>query len=227
MKAPTGMTDHLGVTEGATLSPRARKRWHLAGHWALSVILALLWGQFAANAYRRWALTGSLVLLGLVFFNTLLVGVTVSRRPSMSTSTQVRDWVAAVLTVGISFLFRPGESPHPLAQAAGSILQGVGLLIMLVALTHLGRSFGIVAANRGIKRSGLYAWVRHPLYAGELIFFPGFLLANFSPFNLVLWSGIVWGLVIRSRVEERHLGQDPEYRAYMEVVPYRFFPGLF
>jgi protein-S-isoprenylcysteine O-methyltransferase Ste14 len=98
---------------------------------------------------------------------------------------------------------------------------------MLVALTSLGRSFGIVAANRGIKRFGLYAWVRHPLYAGELIFFPGFILASFSPSNLTICLGIVCGLMIRSRVEERHLGQDPEYRAYMEAVPYRFFPGLF
>lgn len=216
-----------GVNAGEAAIRRTGRSCHTAGHRVISLVLALLWGRFAWNAYQRWALTGSLVLLGLVLFNTLLVGVTIARRPSLSTSTQVRDWVAALLTVGLSLMFRPGEPPHPLAQAAGSILQGVGLVVMLVALTNLGRSFGIVAANRGIRRSGLYAWVRHPLYAGELIFFPGFLLANFSPRNLTICLGVLCGLVIRSWLEERHLCQDPEYRAYMKAVRYRFVPGLF
>jgi len=216
-----------GVNTGEAAIRRTRRSCHTAGHRVISLVLALLWGQFAWNAYQRWALTGSLVLLGLVLFNTLLVGVTIARRPSLSTSTQVRDWVAALLTVGLSLMFRPGESPNPLAQAAGSTLQGVGLIIMVVALANLGRSFGIVAANRGIKRSGLYAWVRHPLYAGELIFFHGFLLANLSPYNLIVCFGVLCGLVIRSWVEEELLRRDTEYQAYMKAVPNRFLPGLF
>lgn len=205
----------------------SRKLWRLAGHWGCNIILALLWGKFALNAYYRWAQTGSLILLGLVLYNTLLVTLTIARRPSVSTSTQIKDWVAALLTVAISMVFRPGEWHHSFAQVAGSILQAIGLMIMMVALTNLGRSFGIVAANRGIKRSGLYGWVRHPLYAGELIFFTGFLLTTFSPYNLIVWFGVLFGLIVRSWVEEDHLRQDPEYQAYMKAVPYRFFPKPF
>ncbi|HLC06370.1 MAG TPA: methyltransferase, partial [Anaerolineales bacterium] len=170
------------------------------------------------NAYHRWAQTGSLVVLGLVVYNTILVSVTIARRPSVSTSTQIKDWLAAVVTVGLSMVFRPTEWDQWFAQAGGFILQGVGVVIMMVALASLGRSFGIVAANRGIKRSGLYGWVRHPLYAGELIFFTGFLLTTFSPYNTVLWFGVLCGLVIRSWAEEDHLSQDPEYQAYMKAV---------
>jgi len=186
-----------------------------------------MWGKFAFNAYNRWVHSGSLILLGLVLFNALLVTVTIARRLSVSTSTQIKDWVVAVMTMAISMVFRPGESHLLFAQAAGSILQGVGLMIMMVALMSLGRSFGIVAANRGIKRSGLYGWVRHPLYAGELIFFTGFLLTTFSPYNLIVWFGILLGLVIRAWVEEDHLCQDPEYQAYKKAVPHGFFPKLF
>lgn len=227
MAGSTEASSQLSLREGVMVSSREQKGWRVAGHWGGNVVLALLWGRFALNAYHRWADTGSLILLGLVLYNTLLVTVTIARRPSVSTSTQIKDWVAAVLTVAISLVFRPGEWHHPLAQAAGSILQGVGLTIMVVALTILGRSFGVVPANRGIKRSGLYGWVRHPLYAGELVFFSGFLMTNFSSYNLIAWFGIVYGLVMRSWLEEDHLAQEPDYQEYMKAVRYSFFPGLF
>ena len=219
--------ERSGLRQGVTVPSRSRTPWRLAGHLGLNMILALAWGKFAFNAYHRWAQTGSLVVLGLVVYNTILVSVTIARRPSVSTSTQIKDWLAAVVTVGLSMVFRPTEWDQWFAQAGGFILQGVGVVIMMVALASLGRSFGIVAANRGIKRSGLYGWVRHPLYAGELIFFTGFLLTTFSPYNTVLWFGVLCGLVIRSWAEEDLLSQDPEYQAYMKAVPYSFFPRLF
>ena len=227
MVSSTEVRERPGLRHGVTVPSRSRKLWRLAGHLGLNVILALAWGKFAWNAYHQWAQTGSLVVLGLVVYNTLLVSVTIARRPSVSTSTQIKDWVAALLTVGLSILFRPWGWHQWFAQAAGSILQGVGVVIMMVALTNLGRSFGIVAANRGIKQSGLYRWVRHPLYGGELIFFTGFLLTTFSPYNLTVWFGVLLGLVIRSWAEEDHLSQDPEYQAYIKAVPYSFFPKLF
>ena len=206
---------------------QTRTHWGLTAHWMGSGMLALLLVWFARNAYHRWTETGSLILLGLVLYNTLLVLVTVTRRPSVSTSPRIRDWVAALLTVAIAFEFRPGEWHQTGAQAAGVILQGVGLTTMGLAVVNLGRSFGIVAANRGVKRVGLYGCVRHPLYTGESLFFTGFLLTNFSPINLIVWVGILCGLLIRAWAEEDHLRQNLEYRVYQDAVPYRFIPGLF
>jgi protein-S-isoprenylcysteine O-methyltransferase Ste14 len=206
---------------------QTRPLWRLAAHLVGGVMLALLCGKFALNAYHRWTETGSLILLGLVLYNTLLVGMTVTRRPSVSTSPRIRDWVAALLTVAISFQFQPEEWRQTGVQAAGVILQAVGLTIMGVAVMHLGRSFGIVPANRGVKRSGLYGCVRHPLYAGEILFFTGFVSTNFSRINLIVWFGVLCGLLIRARAEENHLREDLEYRAYLDATPYRFFPGLF
>src|SRR6266851_4338386 len=102
---------------------QTRTLWRLAAHWVGGVMLALLCGKFALNAYHRWTETGSLILLGLVLYNTQLVGMTVTRRPSVSTSPRIRDWVAALLTVAISFEFRPEEWHQTGAQAAGVILQ--------------------------------------------------------------------------------------------------------
>lgn len=203
------------------------RRWRVVGRWGANGILALLWGKFALNAYHQWTDKGSLILAGLMLYNTLLVMVTLARRPSLSTSTQLKDWAVALLTVTFSLSFRPHKWDHALAQVGGSLLQGIGLLVMVVALANLGRSFGVVAANRGIKQSGPYKWVRHPLYAGELTLFTGFLLTAFSPYNVIVWFGLVFGLVIRAWAEENHLSRDSEYQAYMKAVPYSFFPGLF
>ena len=209
------------------VSAPARTRGRLVAHWVSSAMLALLVGKLALNAYDQWAKTGSLILLGLVLYNTFLVAVTVTRRPSVSISPRIGDWVAALLTVAISFEFRPGEWHQTGAQAVGVIFQGVGLAIMGVAVMNLGRSFGIVPANRGVKRSGLYGCVRHPLYAGEILFFTGFLLTNLSGRNVIVWLGVLFGLLIRAWAEENHLREDLEYRAYLDATPYRFFPGLF
>ena len=41
--------------------------------------------------------------------------------------------------------------------------------------------------------------------------------------GLVVLTGMYY---MRAITEERHLRRDPEYRAYMKKVPYRFIPGV-
>ncbi len=100
--------------------------------------------------------------------------------------------------------------------------------------------FGLRFSNlthRGVITTGPYAFIRHPAYASK----------NFSwwcvmlPFALwQIYSSGSWtpalqilGMVLMSFVyyrraitEEQHLSRDPEYRAYMAKVPYRFIPGV-
>ena len=98
---------------------------------------------------------------------------------------------------------------------------------MFVALLSLGRSFGIVPANRGIKRAGLYRIVRHPIYASELIFHLGYLLTNPSGRNMVLVVLVIAGQVYRLLAEERLLSGDAAYLDYVRSVRYRLVPGIF
>jgi protein-S-isoprenylcysteine O-methyltransferase Ste14 len=103
----------------------------------------------------------------------------------------------------------------------------LGLLVNLYGKACLARSFGIVAANRGVKRFGPYRVVRHPIYAGNAITQIGFLLGNPTPFNLALCLAGITLQVIRLQAEEKLLGQDPVYAEYMAKVPYRLAPGLY
>jgi len=91
----------------------------------------------------------------------------------------------------------------------------------------LGRSFGIVAANRGIVIRGPYNFVRHPIYAGHVLTHVGFILANPQPVNIALVICSDVALVFRALHEERVLGRDSHYREYCGRVNWHLVPGVF
>jgi protein-S-isoprenylcysteine O-methyltransferase Ste14 len=90
----------------------------------------------------------------------------------------------------------------------------------------LGRSFGIVAAHRGLRTDGPYRLVRHPLYAAYLITYVGYLLSYPRLVNVLIVAVTTVVMVARAVAEERLLADDPEYRAYRERTRWRFVPGI-
>jgi protein-S-isoprenylcysteine O-methyltransferase Ste14 len=77
-----------------------------------------------------------------------------------------------------------------------------------------------------VKRSGLYAAVRHPMYLGYLVTYVGAFALNPSAWNAVLLS--VWLVfeVLRIFAEERILMQDEAYREHAAKVKFRLIPGI-
>jgi protein-S-isoprenylcysteine O-methyltransferase Ste14 len=84
-----------------------------------------------------------------------------------------------------------------------------------------------VAARRQIKTSGLYRWIRHPLYASYLLSYVGYVLSNSSPGNAVTCLLASMLLLARLMREERFLSRDSEYLLYMRHVKYRILPMVF
>lgn len=103
----------------------------------------------------------------------------------------------------------------------------VGVAIQVSGKFFLGRSFGIVAANRGVKASGPYRIVRHPIYAGYTLTHIGFLLFYPCWQNLIVYTVALSIQIVRILKEERVLSQDQAYRDLMGTTPYRLVPGVF
>jgi protein-S-isoprenylcysteine O-methyltransferase Ste14 len=95
------------------------------------------------------------------------------------------------------------------------------------AALNLGTSLTPLPSPRregALKTGGLYHYVRHPIYAGALVWAFGFALASAG-----LWRFLVFALVClflsgKARYEEALLQKRfPEYEAYAQRTP-RFFP---
>lgn len=106
-------------------------------------------------------------------------------------------------------------------------LQVSGIALNLWAKLFLGRSFGLLPANRGVVVAGPYGLVRHPMYLGYFISDVGFLLARFSLWNLGVHLLYFAFQIVRTIREDRLLKQDPKYAEYAERVPWRIVPGVF
>ena len=90
----------------------------------------------------------------------------------------------------------------------------------------LGRPTHMPSMRDTLVRHGLYAYVRHPIYAGGLLVFVGLALLKPTP-TVVLVCAIGFGwLIIQALLEEVDLVQRlPTYRGYMEQAP-RFLPRI-
>ena len=121
---------------------------------------------------------------------------------------------------------RPTHASSGGLATAGLIFELFGVLLTQVARVYMGRSFGVLPANRGIVSKGPFRWVRHPIYFGWLILSIGYAMSFASERNVVLIAMTLPFMVWRISQEEKHLTADPEYRRYMDRVRYRLWPGI-
>lgn len=81
--------------------------------------------------------------------------------------------------------------------------------------------------NRGVITRGPYAVVRHPAYIMKNIAWWCESIRNFSSlWSFVFLAAMNYIYYLRAITEERHLSNDPDYRAYCRHVKYRFIPRL-
>ncbi|MFN0147606.1 MAG: methyltransferase family protein [Dehalococcoidia bacterium] len=170
-------------------------------------------------------LDGDLTNVAFAAEQGLLVFMFLTRRRSLATSTRPFDWLVAA-GAWLPLLMRPIASDGPLAQA-GTMVQVAGLGLACVGFVYLGRSFGVVAANRGLKTAGPYRLVRHPIYFAHTVTLVGFCLANPSPWNLGLFALTLACQLLRIRAEEKVLSDTASYAEYRAQVRWRLIPGLY
>jgi protein-S-isoprenylcysteine O-methyltransferase Ste14 len=186
------------------------------------ILVVLLFASFCAATIRSPQVHNLPILLSELMTVVFLL----SRRSTQAVSQAPIDWALAFVGTTAALLARPG-GPGPISLPAGLSLMMVGTCIALVAKFSLARSFGLAPANRGVKRRGAYAFLRHPMYLGYIVAQAGFLLLNPTWRNALVYA-IAWSVQIaRLLREERWLMMDPEYQAYAKLVRFRLIPGAF
>jgi len=171
---------------------------------------------------------GDRVINGLLLVSEgLVILFLLARRTTTEVSHDPADWLLAVAATCGPLLVSPRPGDPLVSPSTAACLWLAGTILQVSAKLALGRSFGCVPAHRGLKRSGPYHFVRHPMYAGYLLSHVAFLLMNPSMGNLAIYAFCDVMQVPRLLREERLLGRDPDYRSYCDEVRWRVVPGLF
>jgi len=197
----------------AIKSKQGREAW-------LDLSVGLVWAVVAA-AYLSLVLSGGdRVYLGLLIYYSLVALAFLRRAPAQASGPWWETVVALVNVFLPIVILRPAAGGLPLP---GQVIGWIALAGIIVGLVSLGRSFAIAPADRGLVTGGLYRWIRHPLYAFQLLFYIGFLIANPS-WNNALGLGLTLVLqVIRIHWEENLIG---DYEAYTVQVRWRLLPFI-
>jgi len=181
---------------------------------------------FAQASLRFFVRTHSLVGGLFVIEQTWFAIAFLVRRAPLAVSHGIGSWLAAAGGTFGGLLLRP-DGAHPgWGVAAGFGLQLAGLLIAITSLMALGRSFGFVAADRGLKTGGPYAIVRHPIYASYFLIQCGYLLQSLSVRNAAVVAFATACNVWRALAEERLLAGSADYLSYSQRVRWRLIPFL-
>lgn len=148
------------------------------------------------------------------------------RRPARAVTANMTAWLLAAVGTFGGLLMRPTGVHEAWAVRAGFVLQLAGLLLVIGSLVALGRSFGFVAADRGVVTRGPYAVVRHPIYASYLLIQVGYVAQAVSWRNFVVVICVTACNIGRILAEERVLSGSAAYGSYRQAVRFRFLPGL-
>ena len=111
----------------------------------------------------------------------------------------------------------------------GDVLVAVGLGLAMLVVIQNGYAASTIRVESGqqLASSGVYKFVRHPMYVGSVIMMVGMPLALGSYWGLVFVIPAVVVLVLRILDEETLLTRElPGYREYAQEVRYRLVPNV-
>jgi protein-S-isoprenylcysteine O-methyltransferase len=202
---------HSSAAHREAMSLALDLRWAAAG-------LAVAWGAWEGRQSRRNRATSEQGQSADRHSLPLIFGV-------MTLS------IAGAATLGLA-----REAPPRSALAATAALVGLaamvaGFAIRLAAMRTLARQFThrvAIVPQHQLVRHGLYRWLRHPAYTGQLVVMLGLGVAEGSATTVaVALLPALAVMIFRIRLEERvlalHFGE--QYRAYARAT-WRLLPGI-
>jgi isoprenylcysteine carboxyl methyltransferase (ICMT) family protein YpbQ len=188
---------------------------------AVSFLLAML----PAGREISFTLAGAANIVWLTGAAVMAV-MSFARFAPRSATVNLRTIAASGAMLFLPCFMRPIDRSTGALATAGLIFELCGVLTTQISRVYMGRSFGVLPANRGIVSKGPFRWVRHPIYFGWLILSIGYAMSFANLRNILLIVVTLPFMVWRIDQEEAHLRADPEYRGYMDRVRYRLLPGV-
>lgn len=161
----------------------------------------------------------SISVSGLILINSVVLLFLVIRRDPARLGGKMDLAIALAGTFIVSLLLNKESLDK--VEIFPTTLQVAGLLGWIWSLSTLGRSFGLVAADRGLVQRGPYRFLRHPIYAFEILFFLGYLAAVPTLYSAGVIGMFIFLQCLRIFREERIIDG---YETYAHNVRWRLIP---
>ncbi len=169
----------------------------------------------------------------MIFFNMIIVTGLISREDLKKSPDNLREIIIPLIATLnllsfnlIRFLPAKGnllvipEGMIPLVSIIGALISTTGIIISILAMLKLRKSFGIFVQVHPIICTGVYKYVRHPIYLGYFLDFIGYSLLHGRLYYFLLAGLSMMVFIYRAKLEEKKLAQhSEEYRAYMKKTP--------
>lgn len=165
----------------------------------------LMMTGFGVVAFLRWQQTGLVFFLLLVFRDFVAAYFFLKRNPSQTKSKLLQSIVAYASSFVPLLYLAPSENAAKNFLMVSDLMSVLGFLMVALATVELGASIGISPANRGVVRSGIYKFIKHPMYAGYIVSEVGMVLVN--PSNIFIFVLSV-GLYLRRLIWENRILSD-------------------
>lgn len=143
------------------------------------------------------------------------------------------SWLLVLLqfTLAAALIVTAQLPASPLAGGAALLLGAAGAALGVAALAaNRPGNFDIRPEPKDGARlvtHGIYAYVRHPMYAALLLVMLAFVALDARPWRAGAWCALAAVLLAKAMREERYLlARFPEYAAYRRRT-HRFIPDVF
>src|SRR5262249_51213572 len=123
----------------------------------------------------------------LAVFYMLLALLIMTRSPAKAQADgllpRIAAFVGSYLPWTITFF---GKTDQALPNLLSTACVLIGMIMTLVTIRHLGRSFSLVPQARSVVKTGPYRWIKHPLYLSEEIAILGVVLQYLTPVTVIV-----------------------------------------
>lgn len=155
---------------------------------------------FAGIAGYRFAVGFQIFFLLLILRDLAAAYFLFTRAPSVSGPGPLHERLLAYVSSALPLIyFSPIESTPAALLMGASLLSIIGFCVSTVALFEISHSFGVAPASRPTVKSGIYRFVRHPMYLGYVIAEVAILMVN--PLNFLIFGASVSLYFWRGKIE--------------------------
>lgn len=172
-------------------------------------------------------INGVLTPVSLVFLlmETTVIMLLVLRKTPVDRTSEAAAWIFTILGTFLPLTLIP--SPIAPFERLGEGLMLLGGSLAVLAYLSLNTSFGLTPALRKVRTSGLYAFVRHPMYSSYVVLYCGYMFVSYSLYNVGVFAFLIFAFFMRIHFEEKLLTKNTEYQKYRNEVRYRLIPGIY